>query len=131
MLLTVSVLLSHLLFAEQGATVCFNDINQELVDKGMAAYAAKGIKAHGYVCDVTDEPAVQAMVATIAKEVGTIDILVNNAGIIRRVPMHEMEAADFRKVIDIDLNAPFIVSKAVFACYDGKSVPVRLSTSVL
>ena len=100
-------------FAEQGATVCFNDINQELVDKGMAAYAAKGIKAHGYVCDVTDEPAVQAMVATIAKEVGTIDILVNNAGIIRRVPMHEMEAADFRKVIDIDLNAPFIVSKAV------------------
>ena len=60
-------------FAEQGAKVCFNDINQELVDKGMAAYAAKGIKAHGYVCDVTDEPAVQAMVATIAKEVGTID----------------------------------------------------------
>ena len=92
-------------FAEQGATVCFNDINQELVDKGMAAYAAKGIKAHGYVCDVTDEPAVQAMVATIAKEVGTIDILVNNAGIIRRVPMHEMEAADFRRVIDIDLSA--------------------------
>ena len=100
-------------FAEQGATICFNDINQELVDKGMAAYAAKGIKAHGYVCDVTDEPAVQAMVATNAKEVGTVDILVNNAGIIRRVPMHEMEAADFRKVIDIDLNAPFIVSKAV------------------
>ena len=47
------------------------------------------------------------------KRVGTIDILVNNAGIIRRVPMHEMEAADFRRVIDIDLNAPFIVSKAV------------------
>ena len=49
----------------------------------------------------------------LQKEVGTIDILVNNAGIIRRVPMHEMEAADFRRVIDIDLNAPFIVSKAV------------------
>ena len=76
-------------------------------------FTEKGIKAHGYVCDVTDEPAVQAMVATIEKEVGTIDILVNNAGIIRRVPMHEMEAADFRRVIDIDLNAPFIVSKAV------------------
>ena len=43
-------------FAEQGAKICFNDINQELVDKGMAAYAEKGIKAHGYVCDVTDEP---------------------------------------------------------------------------
>lgn len=62
---------------------------------------------------MTDEPAVQAMVAQIEKEVGSVDILVNNAGIIRRVPMHEMEAADFRRVIDIDLNAPFIVSKAV------------------
>ena len=100
-------------FAEQGATICFNDINQELVDRGLKSYAEKGIKAHGYVCDVTDEPAVQALVAKIKEEVGTIDILVNNAGIIRRIPMHEMEAADFRRVIDIDLNAPFIVSKAV------------------
>ena len=32
-------------FAEQGATICFNDINQELVDKGLAAYTEKGIKA--------------------------------------------------------------------------------------
>ncbi len=99
--------------AQCGATVCFNDINQELVDKGLAAYAAEGISAHGYVCDVTDEEAVQALVAKIAAEVGTIDILVNNAGIIKRIPMCEMSAADFRKVIDVDLNAPFIVSKAV------------------
>ena len=49
-------------FAEAGATVVFNDIKQELVDKGLAAYAEKGIKAHGYVCDVTDEDAVNAMV---------------------------------------------------------------------
>ena len=42
-----------------------------------------------------------------------IDILVNNAGIIKRIPMHEMSAAEFRQVIDVDLNAPFIVSKAV------------------
>ncbi len=100
-------------YAEAGAVICFNDINQELVDKGMAAYAEKGIQAHGYVCDVTDEEAVNAMVARIEKEVGAIDILVNNAGIIRRIPMHEMSAAEFRKVIDVDLNAPFIVSKAV------------------
>ena len=100
-------------FAEQGATICFNDINQELVDRGLKSYEEKGIKVHGYVCDVTDEPAVQAMVKQIKEEVGMIDILVNNAGIIRRIPMHEMEASEFRKVIDIDLNAPFIVSKAV------------------
>jgi len=42
-----------------------------------------------------------------------IDILVNNAGIIKRIPMHEMAASDFRMVIDVDLNAPFICSKAV------------------
>ena len=100
-------------FAEQGAKVCFNDINQELVDKGMAAYAAKGIKAHGYVCDVTNEEQVNAFVAQVEKEVGIIDILVNNAGIIKRIPMVEMTAAEFRQVIDIDLNGPFIVSKAV------------------
>ncbi len=79
----------------------------------MAAYKAAGINAHGYVCDVTDEDGIQAMVAQIESEVGIIDILVNNAGIIRRVPMIEMTAAQFRQVIDIDLNAPFIVSKAV------------------
>ena len=83
------------------------------MDKGLAAYKEKGIEAHGYVCDVTDETAVNALVARIEKEVGVIDILVNNAGIIKRIPMTEMSAAEFRQVIDVDLNAPFIVSKAV------------------
>ena len=100
-------------FAAAGATIVFNDIRQELVDKGLAAYAQKGVKAHGYVCDVTDESAVQALVANVQDEVGIIDILVNNAGIIKRIPMTEMSAADFRKVIDVDLNAPFICAKAV------------------
>ena len=99
--------------AKAGATIVFNDIKQELVDKGVAAYAADGIEAKGYVCDVTDEDAVQALVKTIEAEVGVIDILVNNAGIIKRIPMCEMSAADFRQVIDVDLNAPFICSKAV------------------
>ena len=100
-------------YAKAGAKIVFNDIKQELVDKGIAAYKELGIDAKGYVCDVTDEDAVNAMVAQIEKEVGVIDILVNNAGIIKRIPMHEMSAAEFRQVIDVDLNAPFIVSKAV------------------
>jgi gluconate 5-dehydrogenase len=100
-------------YAAAGATIVFNDINQELVDKGLASYQADGIKAHGYVCDVTDENGVNALVEQVTEEVGVIDILVNNAGIIKRIPMTEMSAADFRKVIDIDLNGPFIVSKAV------------------
>ena len=100
-------------YSKAGAKIVFNDIKQELVDKGIAAYKELGIDAKGYVCDVTDEDAVNAMVAQIEKEVGVIDILVNNAGIIKRIPMHEMSAAEFRQVIDVDLNAPFIVSKAV------------------
>lgn len=100
-------------YANAGAKVVFNDINQELVDKGLEAYKALGIQAHGYVCDVTNEDQVNALVAQIEKEVGVIDILVNNAGIIKRVPMHEMSAAEFRQVIDIDLNGPFIMAKAV------------------
>lgn len=100
-------------FAQAGATIVFNDINEELVNRGLAAYKEEGIKAYGYVCDVTNEAQVQETIAKIEREVGVIDILVNNAGIIKRIPMIEMSAEDFRKVIDIDLNGPFIVSKAV------------------
>ena len=100
-------------YAQAGATIVFNDIKQELVDKGIASYKEEGIEAHGYVCDVTDEAAVCDMVKKIEEEVGVIDILVNIAGIIKRIPMLEMSADQFRQVIDVDLNAPFIVSKAV------------------
>jgi gluconate 5-dehydrogenase len=99
--------------ARYGATIVFNDVNQDLVDKGIAAYKADGIDARGYVADVTNESQIKGMVDTIETEVGVIDILVNNAGIIKRIPMTEMSAADFRQVIDIDLNGPFIVAKTV------------------
>lgn len=100
-------------FAASGATICFNDINEELVNKGLENYKNAGIKAYGYVCDVTNENDVTELVKKIEKEVGVIDILVNNAGIIRRIPMTEMSADEWRKVIDIDLTGPFICSKAV------------------
>ena len=96
-----------------GAKIAFNCRSQHHMDQALADYTAKGIEAHGYICDVTDEEQVNAMVADINKELGVIDILVNNAGIIKRIPMTEMSVEDFRKVVDIDLNAPFIVSKAV------------------
>ena len=100
-------------FAAAGAKIVFNDIKQELVDKGIAAYKEEGIEAAGYVCDVTNEEQVQATTQAILDKFGKIDILVNNAGIIKRIPMLEMKASEFRQVIDVDLNAPFIVSKAV------------------
>ena len=52
-------------FAQAGAKIVFNDIKPELVEKGLAAYEAEGIKAHGYVCDVTNEDQVNALVAQI------------------------------------------------------------------
>lgn len=100
-------------FVAAGATIVFNDIKQELVDKGLAAYKEEGIAAHGYVFDVTNEEAVKQTIAQIEEEVGVIDILVNNAGIIKRIPMCDMTAAEFRQVVDIDLNGPFIVAKTV------------------
>lgn len=100
-------------FAGAGATIVFNDIKQELVDKSLAAYEEAGIKAHGFVCDVTNEEQVNALVEDVTQSIGHINILVNNAGIIKRIPMCEMTAEQFRQVIDIDLNGPFIVAKAV------------------
>ena len=96
-----------------GAKIAFNCRSQKHMDQALADYKAKGIDAHGYICDVTDEQQVKAMVEDINKKLGVIDILVNNAGIIKRIPMEEMSVEDFRQVVDIDLNAPFIVSKAV------------------
>lgn len=98
---------------QAGAKVVFNDINQELVDKGLAAYKEAGLEAYGYVADVTNEESITALVKQIEEEVGVIDILVNNAGIIKRIPMTEMTAAEWRQVIDIDLTGPFIMAKTV------------------
>lgn len=99
--------------ANAGAKIVFNDRNEDSLKKAVAAYKEAGIDAKGYICDVTDEDGVNAMIAQIEKEVGVVDILVNNAGIIKRIPMIEMTAAEFREVIDIDLNGPFIMAKAV------------------
>lgn len=100
-------------YSQAGAKIIFCDIKQEFVDRGLKSYSDDGIDAKGYVCDVTNEAMVQDMVKKIEKEIGTIAILVNNAGIIKRIPMCDMTAEEFRQVIDVDLNAPFIVSKAV------------------
>jgi gluconate 5-dehydrogenase len=99
--------------AEAGAKIAFNGLNAEHVEKALEDYRKAGIDAHGYVCDVTDADAIEDLVKKINQEVGAIDILVNNAGIIKRIPMLDMKPEEFRQVIDVDLTAPFIVSKAV------------------
>lgn len=100
--------------AKAGAKIAFNDLHPEKNELGKKAYAAEGIDARGYVADVTKVDQVEQLIADIKNDFGTTpDILVNNAGIIKRIPMLDMSAEDFRAVVDVDLNAPFIVSKAV------------------
>lgn len=100
-------------YAKAGAKIAFNCRSTEHMEKALEEYQKEGIDAKGYICDVTKEDQVREMVSDIEKSLGTIDILVNNAGIIKRIPMTDMGVDEFREVVDIDLVAPFIVSKAV------------------
>lgn len=101
-------------FAKAGAKIAFNDRHQDKIDQGLADFAKEDIEAKGYIADVTKEDEVAHLIEEIKRDFGTTpDILVNNAGIIKRIPMLEMSAADYRQVVDVDLTGPFIVSKAV------------------
>lgn len=97
-----------------GATIIVNgNSSQQKIDDAVNHYEREGIKALGYKFNVADETQVIDALNKIQSDVGPIDILVNNAGIIKRTPLEEMEVADFKEVIDIDLVSPFIMSKHV------------------
>lgn len=100
-------------YHEAGAKIVFNDINQDLVNRGLDEYKKRGIDVYGAVCDVTKEDQVAKFVADVKAKVGPIDILVNNAGIIKRIPMTEMTIDEWNAVIGVDLTGPFVCSKAV------------------
>jgi len=99
--------------ANAGATIIINDKFPEKLENAKKEYLEMGITVHTYLLDVTDESAVTEKIPAIEKEVGPIDILVNNAGIIKRIPILEMKADEFREVLDVDLAGPFIMSSAV------------------
>lgn len=99
--------------AQAGAQLVITGTTPSKMEEALAYYHAKGYAAHGYLFDVTDEAEAAKFVALITQEVGDIHILVNNAGIIKREPALSMPVADFRKVIDVDLVGPFIMSQLV------------------
>ena len=115
--------------AANGATIVFNDIKQELVDKGLASYAEAGIKAHGYVCDVTDEDAVNAMVAKITEEVGHINILVNNAGVSQSTKLEDYQPEDFAGIMNLNVNALFNAIQPAVKIMRAQGGGVILNTS--
>jgi len=99
--------------AEAGATIIVNDMFPDKLETAKEEYAKIGINIHTYVLNVTDEDAVESTIPVIEEEVGPIDILVNNAGIIKRIPILEMKADEFRQVLDVNLTGQFIMAKAV------------------
>jgi len=112
--------------AEAGATIIINDIFPDKLESAREEYAKNGIDIHTYVLNVTDEDAVNDTIPTIEEEVGPIDILVNNAGIIKRIPILEMSADEFRQVLDVNLTGQFIMAKAV-----AKSMVARKSGKII
>jgi gluconate 5-dehydrogenase len=70
-------------------------------------------RVHSRAFDVTDETATRAAVDALESEVGPITILVNNAGIQHRVPLLDLDLADWRRVIEANLTSAFLVGRAV------------------
>jgi len=112
--------------ASAGAELAITSTTPSKLEEALEYYHSKGYNATGYLFDVTDELEAAQKVALMLATHGKIDILVNNAGIIKRVPALEMDVADFRKVIDVDLTGPFIMSQLV-----GKHMIKRKSGKII
>lgn len=99
--------------AQAGAQLIITGTTPSKMEDVIAYYQSKGYQAKGYLFDVTNEEDAARNVELISNEIGNIDILVNNAGIIMREPAISMAISDFRKVVDVDLVGPFIMSQLV------------------
>ncbi len=99
--------------AKAGAQICVNDIVDEKLASCKTEFKKQGLDVYTLKFDVTQEKDVDKGISEIEKEAGEIDILVNNAGIIKRIPILEMPLSDYKEVIDVDLVAPYIVSRRV------------------
>lgn len=99
--------------ANAGAELVITGTTPSKMEEAINYYKNKGFKATGYLFDVTNEVDAAKHIDIITKELGKIHILVNNAGIIKRELAITMPVSDFRKVIDVDLVGPFIMSQLV------------------
>lgn len=99
--------------AEAGAQVLLNGRDAAKLDLAAQTLRARGLDVHSCAFDVLDEAAVQAAVARVRAEAGEIDILVNNAGIQLRRSLELIETHEWRHVLELNLTAAFVVSKAV------------------
>ena len=98
---------------DAGATVVLNGRDAAAIGAAADELRAEGIGVATAAFDVTDPAAVTAAVATIEAEVGAIDILVNNAGLQKRMPLTEFPLEEWKRVLETNIDAPFIVGQAV------------------
>jgi gluconate 5-dehydrogenase len=98
---------------EAGATLILNGRNAERLNGAVAALSRDGLKVTGALFDVADPVQVREKIPALEREVGPIHILVNNAGIQRRAPLETVDEAVWQEVLNTNLTAVFLVSKAV------------------
>ena len=94
---------------EEGARVVVADKNEKT-----AAETAADIGGIAQVTDVSDPEQVHALVATTAERFGKIDILVNDAAIVPFVPWEELDFAEWRRVMSVNIDGVFLTCKAVY-----------------
>ncbi|MCP3734936.1 SDR family NAD(P)-dependent oxidoreductase [Sphingomonas sp. RP10(2022)] len=112
---------AHALYlAGKGVKVLVNDVSADAAARVVAEVEARGGTAMAFAASVTDEAAVDTMVAALLAAWGRIDILVNNAGILRDKSFAKMTIADFRSVVDVHLIGAAICSKAVWEAMRGQ-----------
>jgi NAD(P)-dependent dehydrogenase (short-subunit alcohol dehydrogenase family) len=98
------------LLAERGYSVGLSDLRTPT--ETMRAVAAHGADALELLGDISDEAAVAKFAAAVQARWGRVDVLVNNAGISMIAPAENLSAAEYRRVLEVNLVAPFLLSKA-------------------
>lgn len=99
--------------AEAGANVVIADLNKENADKAANELTQVGLGVKSFECNVSDEQAVEGLVASTVTSFGSVDILVNNAGIYPNIPLSKMNTEDFMRVIDVNLKSVYLTTKHV------------------
>lgn len=101
--------------AGAGANIVIAARSVEKTAQALENIRALGVEAHGITVDVTQEPAIQRIVTSTIDHMGRLDILVNNSGIAVRAQPQELTAAQWDSVVDVNLRAAFLASKAAYA----------------
>jgi len=94
-------------FAEEGAKLIINDVNEADAQATVEKVKANGGQAVAVLGSVSDRAVAQKMVDTAVKEFGTLDIMINNAGITRDSILHKMTDEQWESVIAVNLTGVF------------------------